>query len=131
MDIPRQLVKFITEYMRDYLVDGTPDFSGDTYFGLEDSEAAIKDEQRQLDVVDSYSMSVTLCLSTLGFLQVYRQGLRSAKTNLEVDELEKLCSDRLTAAMVGLLRSFAVNTFDPNDPAGQTLCGMLNQRGIA
>ena len=57
MDIPRQLVKFITEYMRDYLVDGTPDFSGDTYFGLEDSEAAIKDEQRQLDVVDSYSRS--------------------------------------------------------------------------
>ena len=40
MDIPRQLIKFIGEYMRTYLVDGTPDFSGDTYFDPEDSEAS-------------------------------------------------------------------------------------------
>ena len=33
--------------------------------------------------------------------------------------------------MVGLLRSFTVNTFDPNDPPGQTLCAMINQRGAA
>jgi hypothetical protein len=33
--------------------------------------------------------------------------------------------------MVGLLRSFAVNTFDPNDPPGQTLCAMVNQGGLA
>ena len=76
MDIPRQLIKVIGEYMRTYLVDGTPDFSGDSYFDAEDPEAAVEDEQRQLHVVDSYSMSVTLCLATLGFLQVYRQGLR-------------------------------------------------------
>ena len=57
-----------------------------------------KPEQRKLHVVDSYSMSVTLCLATLGFLRVYRQGLQSQrmpKTIQEVDELEKLC---LTAA---------------------------------
>jgi hypothetical protein len=131
MDIPRQLMKFIGEYMRSYLVDGTPDFSGATYFDAEDPEAPVKDEQRRLHVVDSYSMSVTLCLATLGFLRVYRQGLRSPKTIQEVDELEKLCSQRLTAAMVGLLRSFTVNTFDTNDPPGQMLCGMINQRGVA
>ena len=131
MDIPRQLMKFIGDYMRSYLVDGTPDFSGASYFEAEDPEAAVEDEQRQLHVVDSYSMSVTLCLATLGFLRVYRQGLRSPKTIQEVDELEKLCSQRLTAAMVGLLRSFTVNTFDTNDPAGQVLCGMINQRGVA
>jgi hypothetical protein len=131
MDIPRQLMKFIAEYMRTYLIDGTPDFSGNTYFDPEDSETAVKDEQRQLHVVDSYSMSVTLCLSTLGFLQVYRQGLRSSKMLQEIEDLEKLCSQRLTAAMVGLLRSFTVNTFDPSDPPGQTLCGMINQRGVA
>jgi hypothetical protein len=131
MDIPRQLIKFIGEYMRTYVVDGTPDFSGDTYFDPEDAEAAVKDEQQRLHVVDSYSMSVTLCLATLGFLRVYRQGLRSSRMLQEVDELEKLCSQRLTAAMVGLLRSFAVNTFDPNDRPGQALCGMINQRGIA
>ena len=131
IDIPRQLMKFIGDYMRSYLVDGTPDFSGDTYFEAEDFETAVKDEQRQLNVVDSYSMSVTLCLATLGFLRVYRQGLRSSKMIQEVDELEKLCSQRLTASMVGLLRSFTVNTFDMNDPPGQALCGMINQRGIA
>ena len=32
MDIPRQLIKFIGDYMRTYLVDGTPDFSGGSYF---------------------------------------------------------------------------------------------------
>jgi hypothetical protein len=131
MDIPRQLIKFIAEYMRTYLIKGTPDFSGDTYFNPEESGVAVKDAQRQLHVVDSYSMSVTLCLATLGFLQVYRQGLRGWKTIQEVDELRELASQRLTAAMVGLLRSFTVTTFDPSDPAGQTLCGMINQRSVA
>ena len=69
MDIPQQLIKVIAEYMRTYLVDGTPDFYGSTYFDPEDSEAKVKDAQRLLHVVDSYSMSVTLCLATLGFLQ--------------------------------------------------------------
>jgi hypothetical protein len=131
MDIPRQLIKFIAEYMRTYLVDGTPDFAGDSYFDPEATQTAIDDEQRQLHVVDSYSMSVTLCLATLGFLQVYRQGLRSQKSITEVDELRELCSQRLTAAMVGLLRSFTVNTFDPMEAPGRTMCRMINQRGVA
>jgi hypothetical protein len=131
LDIPRQLIKFIAEYMRAYLVDGTPDFSGDTYFDPEDSQVALEDEQKRLHVVDSYSMSVTLCLATLSFLQVYRQGLRTQKSIQEVDDLRELCSQRLTAAMVGLLRSFTVNTFDPTDAPGQILCGMINQRGVA
>ena len=76
-------------------------------------------------------MSVTLCLATLGFLRVYQQGLRSQRMQQEVDQLEKLASQRLTAAMVGLLRSFTVNTFDPTDPSGQVLVSMINQRGIA
>jgi hypothetical protein len=131
LDIPRQLVRFIGDYMRTYLVKEVPDFSGDTYFQVEDDAAAVKPEQRQLHVVDSYSMSVTLCLATLGFLRIYRQGLRGAKMLREVDELEALASQRLTAAMVGLLRSFIVNTFDPSEPAGQTVCEMINQTGAA
>ena len=131
MDIPRQLIKVIAEYMRTYVVDGTPDFSGDTYFDAEDPKAAVEEEQKQLHVVDSYSMSVTLCLATLGFLQVYRQGLRTQKSIQEVDDLRELCSQRLSAAMVGLLRSFTVNTFDPTEPEGQSLCQMINQRGVA
>jgi hypothetical protein len=131
-DIPRRLIKFVVDYMETYLVDGTPDFSGDNYFEVEDSDAgAIKPEQRGLHVVDSFSMSVTLCLSVLGFLRVYRQGLRSQRMLQEVDRLEQLSSQRLTAAMVGLLRSFTVNTFDPSDAPGQVMCTMLNQTGVA
>jgi hypothetical protein len=131
LDIPRRLVTFIGDYMRTYLSGGAPDFSGDTYFSSDDGETDIKTEQRQLHVVDSFSMSVTLCLATLGFLRVYRQGLRSQRMLREIDELEQLSSQRLTAAMVGLLRSFTVNTFDPNDPPGQTMCQMINQTGVA
>jgi hypothetical protein len=131
LDIPRQLVTFIGDYMCTYLVDGVPDFSGDTYFQVEADVGPVKAEQRQLHVVDSYSMSVTLCLATLGFLRIYRQGLRSQKMLHEIDELEALSSQRLTAAMVGLLRSFIVNTFDPTDPPGQTMCGMMNQADVA
>jgi hypothetical protein len=132
LDIPRRLIEIIDDYMHTYLVDGTPDFSGDTYFETEDGEAKdIDPEQRKLHVVDSYSMSVTLCLSTLGFLRVYRQGLRNQRLLQKVDQLEKLSSQRLSAAMVGLLRSFTVNTFSPTAPAGQTMCAMINQRGIA
>ena len=131
-DIPRRMIKFIGDYMETYMADGTPDFSGDNYFEVEDSDAGpMKPEQRSLHVVDSFSMSVTLCLSTLGFLRVYRQGLRSQRMLQEVDRLEKLSSQRLTAAMVGLLRSFTVNTFDPSDPPGQVMSTMLNQNGIA
>jgi hypothetical protein len=131
MDIPQRLVGFIGEYMRKYVVDGTPDFSGDTYFDPEDGESdTVKPEQRQLHVVDSYSMSVTLCLATLGFIRVYRQGLRSQRMLTEVAKLEELANQRLTAAMVGLLRSFIVNTFDPDEPAGQTMCKMINQGGL-
>jgi hypothetical protein len=130
MDIPRRLVTFIGDYMRTYRTAGAPDFSGHSYFESETGDA-VTAEQRRLHVVDSYSMSITLCLATLGFLRVYRQGLRSQRMLAEVDEIEELSSKRLTAAMVGLLRSFTVNTFDPADAPGQTMCTMLNQTGGA
>jgi hypothetical protein len=67
LDIPRRLIEFIADYMRTYTINGVPDFSGASYFDPEDSEAGtIKPEQEALHVVDSYSVSVTLCLCTLG-----------------------------------------------------------------
>jgi hypothetical protein len=133
LDIPRQLVRFAGDYMRTYVVDGAPDFSGDTYFTAEGGEDAgeVAAEQRKLHVVDSYSLSVTLCLSVLGFIRTYRQSLRSPRMIAEVDDLEALASQRLTAAMVGLLRSFTVNTFGADEPPGQTMCRMINQTGAA
>jgi hypothetical protein len=132
LDIPRRLVEFIDDYMRTYLIDGTPSFSGGTYFEPQDGESAeAAPSQRKLDVVDSYSMSLTLCLSTLDFLRVYRQDLQSQRTLKRIDDLENLTRQRLSAAMVGLLRSFTVNTFDPEEPSGQRMCTMINQGGAA
>jgi hypothetical protein len=134
LDIPRRLVGFLTEYMRAYLTDGTPDFSGGGYLEVDESEpgpGVVADEQRKLHVVDSYSMSISLCLATLGFTRVYRRGLRSQRMLREVDALEELSSQRLTAAMVGLLRSFTVNTFELTDNAGAVLSRMINQTRVA
>jgi len=133
IDIPRRLVGYIGDYMRTNIVNGAPDFSGGTYFDQDESEpdAEIAPEQFALHVVDSFSMSISLCLAALGFLRVYRQDLRSQKALAEIDEIERLCSQRLTAAMVGMLRSFIVNTFDMKDPPGVALSKMINQTGAA
>jgi hypothetical protein len=132
LDIPRRLIGVLSDYMRTYLVDGTPDFSGGSYFDVhEEDTVTLKPEQLKLHVVDSYSMSVSLCLATLGFLQIYREGIRSPRMRREVEELAELSSKRLTAAMVGLLRSFTINTFLPTDPPGETMCRMINQGNIA
>jgi hypothetical protein len=131
VDIPRRLIGVLSEYMRCYLVDGTPDFSGDSYFDVaDDGDATPEAEQLRLHVVDSYSMSVSLCLATLSFLQVYREDIKSPRMQHELEELEKLSSKRLTAAMVGLLRSFTINTFQPTDPPGETMCRMINQGNV-
>jgi hypothetical protein len=132
IDIPRRLADFAHGYLTAYLVDGVPDFSGGSYFQLDEEDGReIEAGQRKLHVVDSFSMSVTLCLAALGFLRIYRQSLQSQRMLQRITEIEKLASQRLTAAMVGLLRSFTVNTFDPGDEPGQVLCTMINQTGVA
>lgn len=130
LDIPRRLVDILTEYMQTYHDGESPVFAGGTYFGTESSDD-IQPGQLRLHVVDAFSMSVSLCLATLGFIQFYRRGLTNARLVKRVDNLQEMTSQRLTAAMVGLLRSFTVNTFDQNEPQGQQLCKMINQRGIA
>lgn len=132
IDIPRLLIRVVTEYMEQYTDDaGSPIFSGDGYFdsyepgGPEPSLA-----QGKLDVVDSFSMSITLTLSVLGFIRVFRGVVRREDLRQEVDKLEILSSTRLTAAMVGLLRSFSVHVFDVHSRAGRILCRRSNQAGL-
>ncbi|MGH3599525.1 MAG: hypothetical protein ACRDQH_04490, partial [Pseudonocardiaceae bacterium] len=97
--------------------DGKPIFAGGSYFrnrsaqnGNAAEPLAITEEQLALDIVDAYSMSVTLCLAALGFVKVFRP-LIERRTDLKakVEGLELAVGERLTAAMVGLLRSFVVN----------------------
>lgn len=130
LEVPKRLVQLITEYLEKYTApDGTPSFSGDTYFSAAEPTAAdeIKPEQRALDVVDSFSISVTLMLATIGFAKTFRAVVTRETLRQQVDRLEEMASVRLTAAMVGLLRSFAVNVFDTTDEQGRQLLKTTNQ----
>jgi hypothetical protein len=48
----------------------------------------------------------------------------------KIDNLEQATSTRLSAAMVGLLRSFTINVFEPDSPPGRILLDILNQGGL-
>ncbi|GIG91096.1 SCO2524 family protein [Plantactinospora endophytica] len=127
--IPRVLIQVLTEYYQRYTdKSGTPVFSGRTYFQTDGAEPS--EQQLDLDIVDSYAMSITLSLAAIGFARVFRSAVRREEVLREIDELETMASTRLTAAMVGLLRSFAVNVFDVDSEEGQALVRTLNQSDL-
>lgn len=128
IQVPQRLIEALTAYLKRYTgPDGTPSFAGGTYFraGVEGEE--IKIAQLELDVVDSFSVSVTLMLAVVGFTKIFRQVVTRQKLIDRVDELEERAGRRLTAAMVGLLRSFSVNVFSAEDPHGGELIRTVNQ----
>lgn len=127
LEIPRLLVRVITDYLQRYSdADGTPIFSGGSYFvPLEDKEAT--EEQNGFDVVESYAASITLMLSALGFAKIFKAELTRDELKTEVETLEKLANRRLSAAMVGLLRSFSILVFEADEPYGQALLRTVNQ----
>jgi hypothetical protein len=128
MELPGNLVTALAEFMDQYTDDTeTPTFGGGYYFVPEQSKDELTKEQLELGVVDSFSMSVTLCLATLGFLKVYETKTQRTDVKRRIQELRTATSTRLTAAMVSLLRSFAVNVFDTDSAQGRTLCRLLGQ----
>lgn len=131
VEVPRLLLRVLTEYMERYSAeDGTPIFAGEGSFQPPSEEAALSDVHRRLDVVDSYSTSVALTLATIGFVRVFKETIRRDDLRREVEALEGLASRRLSAAMIGLLRSFTVNVFDAHSPEGSALCRTANQSGL-
>ena len=129
--IPRMLTRILTDYLRRYSdPDGTPVFAGEGYFAAHDSDAKPTDEQLRLDVVDSFAMSVTLSLAIIGFARVFRRSVRSDGLRRDLYELEEMASRRLTAAMIGLLRSFTVYVFDADSSEGRELIRTANQRHL-
>ncbi|GIF78258.1 SCO2524 family protein [Asanoa siamensis] len=129
-EIPKTLIGILAEYFDRYSEpDGTPMFSGSSYFSSSGPAQPSK-EQLRLDIVDSFAMSVTLSLATLGFLKVLRSVATREENRKEIESLESQASTRLSAAMVGLLRSFTVNVFDIDSAYGQALIGMINQENL-
>ncbi|WP_018349808.1 SCO2524 family protein [Longispora albida] len=129
IEIPHLLVRLSSDYLRRYAApDGTPEFTGNAQLrsagGGEPSPG-----QRGMDLTESYAVSVALTLAILDFARDFRQAVRRTDLRSELEVLSSLASDRLTAALVGLLRSYAVNVFNADDEFGQNLCAMLNQHG--
>jgi len=129
--IGRFIVERLEEYFASYTgPDDQPIFAAGSYLrSLDDREPT--QLQRGLEVVDSYSMSLTLCIAALGFLKVFRQHPRTTTLTDRIGKLTAMLNTRLTAAMTGLLRSFVVNTVTPGSSAGQAILQMLNQGGSA
>ncbi|WP_330457756.1 SCO2524 family protein [Streptomyces sp. NBC_00820] len=126
-EIPESLVRALTEFMEKHRAGDTPTFSGGHYFTTRDPDQELSKEQRALGVVDSFSLSVTLCLATLGFLKVYQTKTERSGTLQLIERLRQATSDRLTAAMVSLLRSFTVDVYEVESPQGQALCRLIGQ----
>lgn len=128
LEIPANLVTATAEFMRMHTgEDKRPTFAGGYYFGTQDKTKEVTEEQRQIGVVDSFSMSITLCLATLGFLKIYETRTRRSDIRETITELRQATSNRLTAAMVSLLRSFVVDVFDTDSSQGRTLLELLGQ----
>jgi hypothetical protein len=126
--VPQLLIQVISEYMRTFTAeDGTPVFSGGGYFASADGAESPTPAQQDLDVVDSFAISVTLSLATIGFLRVFRSAVKRAELRAEVDELEAMASRRLTAAMIGLLRSFTVSVWDADSEEGRAIIRTARQ----
>jgi len=130
LDIPRRVADALREYFDRYSEDGRPVFAGGSYF-RSGNGAPVTDEQRRFDIVDSYAMSVTLSLATIGFVRVFRTSVRTETLRDRLRELEVAASVRLSAAMVGLLRSFTINVFDAEGREGRTLVDTVNQGGLS
>jgi hypothetical protein len=138
--VPQKVVDVLTDYVTRYTdEDGEPVFAGGSYLraaaigGGPDAAGSerVTEEQRALGVVDSYSLSVSLCLSALGFLSIFAPQTRRPALRDKIARLERALSDRLTAAMIGLLRSFVVNTVGSGDSAREVMIGMVNQENAS
>jgi hypothetical protein len=128
LQIPQRLMRALTAYIDRYTApDGTPVFSGGSYFRSDVEGEEIKQAQREMDVVDSFSISITLMLAIVGFTQIFRQVVTRQALIEQVDSLERKANQRLSAAMVGLLRSFTVNVFNAESNFGRELIRTVNQ----
>ncbi|WP_406469783.1 SCO2524 family protein [Streptomyces hirsutus] len=128
LEIPPNLITVLSQFMRTHTgPDDSPTFSGGHYFRPTDPKQKLTHEQTQLGVVDAYSMSVTLCLATLGFLKVYEENTTRPEVRRTLGELRDATNARLTAAMVSLLRSFTVNVFDAESEQGRRLIQVIGQ----
>ncbi|WP_018637102.1 SCO2524 family protein [Parafrankia elaeagni] len=125
--IPQVLSRALVQYLQRYTdSNGAPVFAGGSYFQALHEGDTLTPDQEALEVVDSFSMSITLSLAILGFVKEFRPTVRRSALLDEMRALEAAASHRLTASMVGILRCFTVRSFTPDSPDGQALRDLVN-----
>ncbi|MEU5690378.1 SCO2524 family protein [Actinosynnema sp. NPDC020468] len=125
--IPFRLVEVIEEFLERHVQDGEPVFDGWTLLVAADGTTPTP-EQCELGLVDSYARSVGLCLSALGFLSAYRpQVARRPALVHRIERVQDSLRARLTAALVGLLRSFVVHIADPGSAAHEAMIATVRR----
>jgi hypothetical protein len=131
-NIPRSVTDMALAYFtRHTAEDGQPRFTGASSFRtFGDEKREITEEQRGFEVVDSYSMSLTLCLAVLAFATSRETAEHNSDYRQKLTALRQAASLRLTAAMTGLLRSFVVNAVDPDSKPDQVMLSMLQQPNL-
>jgi hypothetical protein len=130
IELPQRLIDATIDYLDTYVDgDGAPLFSGGNYFIALDGAGPAAEPtaaQQALDVVDAFSASVRLALAAIGFARVFGRIITRRPLQAKLERLEAMASARLTAAMIGLLRSFSINVFDASSREGDVLGRMLN-----
>jgi hypothetical protein len=127
LDIPMRMLEALETYVARYTDEEGPNFGGGSYLLTEDPDTEVKAEQAEYDITESYSISVTLCLSAKGFLREFQRTVERRELQSRIDTAVLAMDSRLTAAMVGLLRSFVVNVLDPDSPAEAVLLRTVSQ----
>ncbi|MFF0491578.1 SCO2524 family protein [Nocardia sp. NPDC004068] len=134
-DISPKIVEILEDYLDRYTgPTGQPVFSAGGYLRSSEARAATA-RQLELDVVESYSKSLTLCIAGLKYLRSFARntGSRSPvspSVSSRIETLQARLDHRLTTAMVGLIRSFVVHTVEPESAAGRAMLTMFNQTHV-
>ena len=124
LQIPFALVGIMDDYLSRHTADdGTPVFSAPSRLHGDD----VDDELRTSDAVPSFAVSISLCLAMMGFLRVLRTSVRRAERRDQIARVDDMATTRLSAAMIGLLRSFAVRRMELDSPEANSLMALLNQ----
>ena len=127
LDIPMRMLEALETFLERYTEEDGPTFSGGSYLLPEEPGAEVKPEQAVYDITESYSISVTLCLSAKGFLREFQRTVERRELQSRIDVAVTALDVRLTSAMVGLLRSFVVNVLTPDTPGEAVLLRMVSQ----
>jgi hypothetical protein len=133
MDISLLLLRTAHEYLDRYTAKDeheTPIFHGGTHFRASAQDEKVTSAQESLDVVESYATSLTLMLAVLSFARTFQESVTDLVVKQDVARLSGRASRRLTAAMVGLLRSFTVSVFEGDSDFGKALMRTANQQAM-